>query len=56
MPRKQRIDLAGYHHVINRGVTHSKVFMEEDDYETLSPYFKPRATSHELHLHQSNLC
>ena len=40
MPRKQRIDLAGYHHVINRGVNHSKVFMEDEEYETLLFLFK----------------
>ena len=33
MPRKPRIDLAGYHHVINRGVNRSEVFLDEDDYE-----------------------
>jgi REP element-mobilizing transposase RayT len=33
MPRKPRIDLAGYHHVINRGVNRSEVFVDESDYE-----------------------
>ncbi len=33
MPRKPRIDLAGYHHVINRGVNRSEVFTDERDYE-----------------------
>jgi len=33
MPRKQRIDLAGYHHVINRGVNRSTVFTDDEDYE-----------------------
>ena len=33
MPRKPRIDLAGYHHVINRGVNRSEVFQDKDDYE-----------------------
>ncbi|ADV47113.1 REP-associated tyrosine transposase [Nitratifractor salsuginis] len=33
MPRKPRIDLAGYHHVINRGVNRSDIFVDEDDYE-----------------------
>ena len=33
MPRKPRIDLAGYHHVINRGVNRSTVFVDEEDYE-----------------------
>ncbi|HHH53689.1 MAG TPA: hypothetical protein ENK91_08535, partial [Bacteroidetes bacterium] len=34
MPRKPRIDLAGYHHVINRGVNRSDIFVDEYDYET----------------------
>jgi len=33
MPRKPRIDLAGYHHVINRGVNRSDIFIDDDDYE-----------------------
>ena len=33
MARRPRIDLAGYHHVVNRGVNHSVVFEENADYE-----------------------
>ena len=33
MPRKPRIELAGYHHIINRGVNRSVVFVDDDDYE-----------------------
>lgn len=33
MPRRPRIDLAGYHHVINRGVNRSEVFVDDGDYE-----------------------
>jgi len=33
MPRRPRIDLAGYHHVINRGVNRSDIFVEDSDYE-----------------------
>ena len=33
MPRKPRIELAGYHHIINRGVNRSEVFVDNDDYE-----------------------
>ena len=32
MPRRPRIDLAGYHHVINRGVNKSDIFVDESDY------------------------
>lgn len=33
MPRRLRIDLAGYHHIINRGVARTDVFLEEEDYD-----------------------
>ncbi len=33
MPRRPRIDLAGYHHVINHGVNRSDIFVEDNDYE-----------------------
>jgi len=32
MPRKPRIDLTGYHPVVNRGVNFSSVFMEDEDF------------------------
>ncbi len=34
MPRKSRIDLAGFHHVMNRGVNRSDIFVDDNDYET----------------------
>ncbi len=33
MPRKPRIDIAGYHHVMNRGVNRSDVFVDDGDYD-----------------------
>ncbi|HHD79431.1 MAG TPA: hypothetical protein ENK98_07360 [Epsilonproteobacteria bacterium] len=33
MPRRPRIDLAGYHHVMNRGVNRSNIYVDDDDYE-----------------------
>ncbi|MCD6433696.1 MAG: transposase [Sulfurimonas sp.] len=33
MSRRLRIDLAGYHHVINRGVNRSDIFKNKNDYE-----------------------
>ncbi|MEA3521840.1 MAG: transposase [Campylobacterota bacterium] len=33
MPRRPRVDLAGYHHIINRGVNRSDIFVDESDYE-----------------------
>jgi len=32
MPRKPRIDSAGYHHIINRGVNRSDIFIDKNDY------------------------
>lgn len=33
MPRRPRIDSAGYHHIINRGVNRSNIFEDHKDYE-----------------------
>ena len=33
MPRRPRIEEAGYHHVINRGVARGDIFLQEKDYE-----------------------
>lgn len=33
MPRKPRVDVAGYHLVINRGVAGRKIFYEDEDYK-----------------------
>lgn len=33
MPRRPRIDLAGFHHIINRGVNHSDIFLQDENYE-----------------------
>ena len=31
MPTRIRIDLAGYHHIINRGVDRMNVFRDDED-------------------------
>ncbi|SFV56762.1 hypothetical protein MNB_SV-3-838 [hydrothermal vent metagenome] len=33
MPRKPRIEIAGYYHIINRGVDKMNIFRQPDDYE-----------------------
>ena len=33
MPRRPRIELSGFHHVINRGVNQSDIYMCDEDYE-----------------------
>jgi len=35
MPRRPRIEIAGYYHIVNRGVEQRNVFLEADDYEYL---------------------
>ena len=32
MPRNPRVEMAGYHHVINRGVEQRNVFLDEADF------------------------
>ncbi|MBD3808589.1 MAG: transposase [Epsilonproteobacteria bacterium] len=32
MPRRPRVEQAGFHHVINRGVARGAIFLDEDDY------------------------
>ena len=33
MPRRPRIEIAGYYHIINRGVEQRVIFKEASDYE-----------------------
>lgn len=33
MPRRPRIDLAGFHHIINRGLNRSDIFLQNEDYD-----------------------
>lgn len=33
MPRRPRIELPGYHHIVNRGVNRSTIFETVEDYE-----------------------
>ena len=33
MPRKPRIEIAGYYHIINRGVEQRVIFKEDEDYQ-----------------------
>lgn len=33
MPRRPRVDVAGFHHIINRGVNRSNIFVDDSDYE-----------------------
>ncbi len=33
MPRKPRIEHIGFHHIINRGVARSNIFLKDDDFK-----------------------
>ena len=33
MPRKPRVEEAGFHHIINRGVARGNIFLKPDDFE-----------------------
>ncbi|MDY0116812.1 MAG: transposase [Sulfurimonadaceae bacterium] len=51
MPTRLRVDLAGYHHVINRGVNRSVVFNSPDDKELFLQIINKSATIHKVILH-----
>ena len=51
MPTRLRVDLAGYHHVINRGVNRSDVFNHPDDKEMFLQIINKAATIHKVTLH-----
>ncbi len=33
MPRKPRVEYIGFHHIINRGVAKSNIFLKDDDFK-----------------------
>jgi hypothetical protein len=33
MPRKARLDMAGFHHIVNRGIERSNVYRSHEDKE-----------------------
>lgn len=46
MPRKPRIEIAGYYHIVNRGVEERVVFKEPADYENLRSQFVISSSKH----------
>jgi len=54
MPRKPRIEIAGYYHVINRGVEQRVIFKETEDYEKFEELLCTYAPSYGVTLH--NYC
>jgi len=51
MPTRLRVDLAGYHHVINRGVNRGIIFNTPDDKEMFLQIINKSATIHKVILH-----
>ena len=54
MPRKPRIEIAGYYHVINRGVDQRVIFKEVEDYEYFEELLCTYAPSYRVSIH--NYC
>ena len=51
MPRRPRVDLAGFHHVINRGSNRGAVFKQEADYETFLKIVCKAAKAYKVIVH-----
>ncbi len=51
MPTRLRVDLAGYHHVINRGVNRCIIFNHHNDKEMFLQIINKAATIHKVVLH-----
>ena len=51
MPTRPRIDLAGFHHVINRGVNRCDVFNNSNDKDMFLQIINKTATIHKVTLH-----
>jgi len=54
MPRKPRIEIAGYYHIINRGVEQRVIFKEKEDYKKFEELFCTYAPSYGVTVH--NYC
>ena len=51
MPTRIRIDLAGYHHIINRGVNRCDVFNHDNDKDMFFPIINKASQTHDIILH-----
>ncbi|WP_457605262.1 transposase [Nitratifractor sp.] len=51
MPRKPRIDIAGYYHVINRGVEKRVVFVNDEDFEKFEELLCDGAVEFSVRIH-----
>ena len=51
MPRRPRIEEAGFHHVINRGVARGDIFLDEADFLTFLDIMKTAKARYDFILH-----
>ncbi|XOB62704.1 hypothetical protein ACMC56_02580 [Campylobacterota bacterium DY0563] len=51
MPTRLRIDFAGYHHIINRGVNRCDVFNHANDKDMFLQIINKTAKIHNITLH-----
>ena len=51
MPRKPRVEDAGYHHIINRGVARSKIFLKDKDYEKFLEILEKTKEIYSFNIH-----
>jgi putative transposase len=51
MPTRLRVDIAGYHHIINRGVNRCDIYNNNDDKEMFLQILNKSATIHKVTVH-----
>lgn len=51
MARLPRIDLAGFHHVINRGVERREIFIDKEDYDAFLTLLCQQCVTYEVDVH-----
>ncbi len=51
MPTRPRIDLAGYHHIMNRGVNKTNIFNSDIDKDSFMQILNKNAVIHKVVLH-----
>ena len=51
MPRRPRVEMAGYRHIVNRGVEQRDIFLEPSDYEKFLEILCDVCKKHSLILH-----
>ncbi len=51
MPRRPRIDMVGYYHIVNRGVEQRVIYKEHEDYETFLEMLCMACKLYDVQLH-----